>query len=707
MNRREIIQTVDLLNVARDAYYNTGQTIMTDKEYDDRLAELANAQKELNFYPTNSPVGKVGAEVRDNGLTKVTHELRARSLDKTKDYKQVVAKLTNASHCKSVVMWKLDGCTLVLTYVNGDLVLAATRGDGEIGQDITRNTKYIADIPQHIDMNTGKLIVRGECLISYSDFEKINDSLPAGVTHYANPRNLASASVCVIDPEDIKDRHLTFKAFDLNVIEGESKVLNPDNLIDQFIYLGDNGFDVVPHTICNVNEEDIKSTIDLFTSGLNKYAYAVDGLVFALNDRSLSRGLSGTEHHPDPKYGYAFKWADEEVETILRNIEWSPSRTGLLNPVAVFDPVEIAGTTVSRASLHNINYILDKKLKVNDRITVFKANMIVPQIGKNLTEEDANRENEHNMCAISDLDERTYIYSMLPKTCPTCGHATEVSDNSGVLTLVCTNPSCPEKLIGNLVHFCSREGLDIEGWSEETIKKLHAVHIINEFKDIFLLKDNPAMSFMPGFGKKSWMNLCESAEKARKTTFVKFVSALSIPNVGKGQAKILKKFIDDNYEELSDRYQISEYDPFRVLVEMGLHLFDFTQIKGVGPKLTADLITFMHHNFGAKESPYKRLMKYITFIDLAPISNDFMNPPMNSKVAGKTFCITGKLIHHANREELVTEIENNGGKWIDSVSSKTDYLINNDTESTSGKNKKAKELGIPIISEESFLNMIN
>ena len=704
MTKREIIQSIDLLNAARDAYYNSGESILTDKEYDDELAKLAQAQEELNYYPSHSPVGKVGAPIRENGFKEVKHEFRARSLDKTKDYKQIAVKLHNDQRCEAVVMWKLDGCTLVLTYVDGDLVLAATRGDGEIGQDITCNAKYIDGIPQHIDMNPGKIIIRGECLISYDDFKRINDSLPVGTKPYSNPRNLASASVAATEVDDIKERHLTFKAFDFKVVEGQSKVINPNELVSQFLYLTMNGFNVVQHTLCEVTEEGIRKIIDKFTNAVEGYSYLVDGLVFALNDRSLSENLPGTEHHPDPKYGYAFKWADKTVETTLKEIEWSPSRTGLLNPVAIFEPKDIDGVTVSRASLHNLSYIKQKWLVVGDKISVYRANMVIPQVLDNLSVDMLNPEEEDKVARIAAIN------NCIPDRCPTCkGEARVVKSWDGyrfVETVICTNPNCPEKLIGNLVHFCSREGLDIEGWSEETIKKLHAVHIINEFKDIFLLKDNPAMSFMPGFGKKSWMNLCDSAEKARRTTFIKFVSALSIPNVGKGQAKILKKFIDENYEELSDRYQISDYDPFRVLVEMGLHLFDFTQIKGVGPKLMDDLITFMHHNFGAKESPYKRLMKYMTFIDLAPISKDFMNLPINSNIAGKSFCITGKLIHHANREELVDKIEASGGKWVDSVSSKTDYLINNDVTSTSGKNKKAQELGIPIISEESFLNMI-
>ena len=370
------------LNAAIDVYYNQHQELMSNAEFDSNMILLEKLQNEANYHPDNSPIGKVGAAVRDSEQREVVHELRARSLDKTKDPKEIVTRLSSGlSYTEDVMcMWKLDGCTVVLTYVDNRLVLAATRGDGEIGTDITANVKYIAGVPNVITGLQGrKLIVRGECIISYADFAEINANLPEGQQEYANPRNLASASVSVLDPEDIKDRHLTFKAFDAVWTDGEYM----SNMSDQFDYLKQNGFGVVEHRVdCISNIEDV---IQKFTEDVKTYQYPVDGLVFALNDRNLSKNLPGTEHHPDPKYGYAFKWADEEVETTLTAIEWSPSRTGLLNPVAIFDPVQIAGTTVSRASLHNITQmhnILGPHPFVGEKILVMKANMVIPIVTK-------------------------------------------------------------------------------------------------------------------------------------------------------------------------------------------------------------------------------------------------------------------------------------------------------------------------------------
>lgn len=694
----EIENLVKKLNDARYAYYNGQPDQLTDKEYDDMLAELDQLQKETGYVREDSPVGKVGAATASKGRD-VIHEIKARSLDKTKDPLEVIKKLQNEQNCEAVAMWKLDGCTVILTYEDGNLILAATRGDGETGTDITANTKYIAGIPQHINGSPQKLIVRGECVISYTDFDRINSNLPADIEPYANPRNLASASVSMLDPEDMKDRCLQFKAFDVIQPEATIQITCPYKMSNQFEYLKGCGFGVVSYTTCSVGS--IPDTIDRFSEAVKNYDIPVDGLVFALNDRSISENLPGTEHHPDPKYGYAFKWVDKTVTTTLRDIEWSPSRTGLLNPVAIFDSVYIAGTTVSRASLHNLSYIKQKWLVKGDTISVYRSNMVIPQILDNLSIDIKNAQDDIATRKIA-------IDNSIPHMCPTCRGEVEVRNNAGVETVWCTNPNCPEKLIGNLVHFCSRDGLDIDGWSEETIKKLHAVRIIDEFKDIFTLRNNPRMAFMPGFGKKSWTNLYESAEAASSTTFVKFVSALSIPNIGKGQAKVLKKYIDENLEKLQEITGVSTYLPFDILVELALHDFDFTQIKGFGTAMNHDLVDWIDKNFGPVGStPYKRLMSYITFTDIQPVAKDFMNAPTNSKVAGKTFCITGKLHIWANREELVKEIENNGGTWVDSVSSKTNYLINNDVNSTSGKNKKAHELGIPIISEDEFMNMIS
>ena len=697
--RKQIDELCQKLNEAADSYYNKNQEIMSNKEFDDAMQYLENLEKVENYHPDNSPVGKVGSAIKlSSGKKEVIHEIRARSLDKTKNASDIIDKLKGSDSDLTVGMWKLDGCTLILTYVDGDLVLAATRGDGEKGQDVTANTKYVQGIPQHIKMKSGKLIVRGECVISYADFEQINSSLPEGVEPYANPRNLASASVSMLNPEDMKDRHLAFQAFDFISVGAELDFddifENENSLTDQFAYLHKNGFGVVRHDLFELSEID--PIIKTFTEDVETFEYPVDGLVFALDNRSATKDLPGTEHHPDPKYGYAFKWADEEVETTLRDIEWSPSRTGLLNPVAIFDPIQIAGTTVSRASLHNVTYIKDKLLNIGDTVTVVKSNMIIPQIIHNLSITEG-----------SDLERLSNISEMLPRECPTCKGSTKLMQEGVAQMMYCTNPNCPEKLIGKLAHLCSREGMDIDGWSEQTIKKLIDAKFIKEYSDIFTLESKPAVSLLPGFGKKSWDKLCQSAKEARNTTFIKFVSALSIPNVGKGQAKTLKRYIDESYKILNQRYHIDGYHPFMLLVEMACHDFDFTVIDGVGPIMADGIIKWFKENYGEGQgdTPYKRLVMYITFTDKEPLSSNFMNPPQRV-LAGKSFCITGKLIHHANRQELVDKIEANGGKWIDSVSSKTDYLINNDVTSTSGKNKKAHDLNIPIISEEDFMSML-
>ncbi len=696
------------LNEASDLYYNEGRSTMTDKEFDDKMSLLEALQDKTGYCPENSPIHKVGAPVRpEKGRREVIHEIRARSLDKTKDVNEIVTKLGGHSDELVVGMWKLDGCTVVLTYVDGDLVLAATRGNGEIGTDITSNTKYIEGIPQHISVKKGKLIVRGECIMSYADFEAINASLPEGVEPYANPRNLASASATMLNPEDMKDRHLAFQAFDFVSVDAEftsdAFFRNEDSLTDQFVYLHQNGFGVVRHDLFRLS--DIDKIVDTFTEDAETFEYPVDGLVFALDNRAVTKNLPGTEHHPDHKYGYAFKWADETKETVLRDIEWSPSRTGLFNPVAIFDPVELNGTTVTRASLYDLSYITDKMLIKGDRITVYKANMIIPKLDKNLTwEEECD--------PLTDTVSRLAAINLqVPEKCPLCNHTLNKvwTDQGRVGVVRCYNRECPAKFIGNLTHFCSREGMDIDGWSEQTLKKLIELHYVKEFKDIFLLKNHAGLAFVPGFGKRSWEKLCHSAEDASHTTFVKFVSALSIPNVGKGQAKTLKRYLDESYKILNQRYRIDGYHPFILLVEMACHDFDFTVIDGIGPVMAYGISKWFKENYGEGQgdTPYKRLMTYVDFTDKEPISSDFMNPPTISQISGKSFCITGKLIHHSNRQELVDKIEANGGKWVDSVSSKTDYLINNDVASTSGKNKKAHELNIPIISEEDFLKMLS
>ena len=529
--------------------------------------------------------------------------------------------------------------------------------------------------------------------MSYQEFERINSELP-DEQKYANPRNLAAATLTMLDSAEAMKRHLMFLAFNLVHFEGDAGLADTDwgrgALRVSFLYqlgaLDRIGFNIVPFKVCKVSE--LVTVVEEMTNEVLHYEYPVDGLVAAMDNIKYSSTLLGTEHHPNIMQGYAFKWSDETKETILREIEWSPSRTGLLNPVAIFDPVELEGTTVSRASLHNLSIMRKMRIHVGDRIAVFKANKIIPQVDKNL---DYDREPDYNDDFIHDLI----------GFCPTCGAEAEVRVSpEGIETVYCPNEECPEKMIGKFTNFCSRDAMDIQGMSEETIKKLVDAGFIKEYSDFFCLQNKPEIASLPGFGDVSWNNMCQAAEKARSTDFVRFIVALSIPNIGKGQAKTLLKYINDHYDELSPKMPLDIYNPEGIFIYMGQMNFQFEKIEGFGDITASELRKWIWTHLLVENSPEFRLYQILKFIDTRPVAK------AESAVTGKSFCITGKLEHFNNRQALVDKIESLGGKWVDSVSSKTDYLINNDVTSTSGKNKKAKELGIPIISETDFLQMI-
>lgn len=690
MTRME--ELIERINAASNAYYN-GKEIMTNKEFDELVAELQELEIQEGKVLPGSPTRNVGALVTDS-LPKFKHTYPALSLDKTKDTAEFISKFrkgiedSNSYNDFIVLMWKEDGSTVQAYYNNGHLDKLVTRGNGEVGSIITHNLKCLAGIPEEIPYQ-GELVVRGEALMSYDEFERVNSQLPIE-EQYKNPRNLAAATLSILNPEEACQRHLQFKAF--NLVKCEIDVPEVHTFSGRLALLEKAGFDVVEHKLLAIDH--LAEGIEAMSESVDDYPYPVDGLVAALDNYDYASTLPGTEHHPNVLNGYAFKWADETVETTLREIEWSPSRTGLLNPVAIFDPVELEGTTVKRASLHNLSIMRKMRIHVGDKITVYKANKIIPVVDANLSYDEE-----------SDYTE-DFIEELIG-VCPTCGSKAEVHVSAdGIETVYCPNENCPEKLIGNFVNFCSRDGLDIQGMSEETIKKLVDRGFIKKYSDFFTLMNKPAISLLPGFGKQSWAKMCEAAEKAKTTDFVHFFTALSIPNIGKGQLKALKQFLTSNYTELTRMYGLnSEVFNLPVLLStMGCNNFNFAKIDGFGDILGYGLSKWLKEKFNPDVLTSElELLGYVQFTDRA---ESLSSANKSTAVSGKSFCITGKLIHFSNRQELVDKIEAAGGKWVDSVSSKTDYLINNDVTSTSGKNKKAMELNIPIISEEDFLKMI-
>lgn len=688
MSHNTMEELVAKLNEASSEYYN-GHSIMSDFDFDAAMKELESLEKSEGRFLPNSPLHNVGATAVDS-LPKFTHTYPALSLDKTKDVNELISKFqkgvadSGCSNDKVVVMYKEDGSTIQAYYNRGKLDKLVTRGNGEVGNIITHNARNIAGLPITIPFE-GELVVRGEALMSYDAFNTINEKI-ADDEKFKNPRNLAAATVTMLNSAEAAERPINLKAF--NLVHVDSNDNKFDSFSERLNFLDELGFSTVDRIVCAVS--DTNSAINHLSSKVDSYPYPVDGLVVAMDNYKYSSTLSGTEHHPNIMQGYAFKWADETVETVLRDIEWSPSRTGLFNPVAVFDPIEIEGTTVTRASLHNVSYVLDKQLVIGDSITVYKANKIIPQIDKNLSKDDN---------ASGRTDE---IRAQMPKICPRCGAELVIKSCNGVETLMCPNEECPEKMIGKLAHFCERDCMDIQGMSEETIQKLVDAGFIKEYADFFKLEDKLGIAFLPGFGKQSFNKMCQASLASKSTDFVHFITALSIPNLGKGQAKALRKYLLDNYDYLVDVCHYSEeFNLVRLLSELGRFHFNFMKVDGFGEISAMELQRwlFTHLNKDV-DSPEMRVLELITLTD------KLSQPVTSTSLSGKSFCITGKLIHFSNRQELVDKIEAAGGKWVDSVSSKTDYLINNDVTSTSGKNKKAMELNIPIISEEDFLKMV-
>ncbi|WP_334293185.1 NAD-dependent DNA ligase LigA [Tyzzerella sp. An114] len=639
-------ELINILNNASRSYYQKNESLVSDFEYDKLYDELMKIEKDTGVILANSPTQNVGYTVLSN-LTKVKHDEKILSLDKTKEPEKLKSWLENQ---EGVLSWKLDGLTIVLKYNNGELVQAITRGNGEVGEDITHNAKVFKNIPLKISYKD-ELIVRGEGIISYSDFERINEELDENES-YKNPRNLCSGTVRQLNSEITSKRNVMFYAFTVFKAFG---VDFDDKKSNQLLWLKTLGFDVVYNKI--VNSDNIIDSVYEFENKIPENDFASDGLVLTYNSISYSSSLGTTAKFP--KDSIAFKWKDETAETILREIEWNTSRTGLINPIAVFDSVELEGTTVNRASVHNVSILEDLKLGIGDTIKVYKANMIIPQIAENIT--------KSGNCEI-------------PKNCPVCNGETEIRSIRDGKALYCTNPNCSAQRIRSLSHFVSRDAMNIEGLSEETIKKFVEKGFISDYTDIYsLYKYADDIKNMEGFGEKSYNNLIESIEKSKNTELPNFIYALGINHVGLSNAKLLCKNI--NYD-INKIFEVSQDE--------------LINIDGFGDIIAHSIVSYFADN--KNRELLNKILKIVSF-NTVEISEE----TENSNINGKTFVITGDLNNFTNRKELQNKIESLGGKVTGSVTKKTNYLINNDILSESSKNKKAKELGIPIITEEDFI----
>ena len=646
MDKSERIKDlVELLNKANKAYYQEANEIMTNFEYDKLYDELVGLEKETGMVLSNSPTVNVGYQVVSQ-LPKEQHNSPMLSLDKTKE---VGALADFAGDRKCLLSWKMDGLTVVFTYENGELVKAVTRGNGLVGEVITNNAKTFKNIPISIPYK-GRLTLRGEAIIKYSDFEQINREIEDADSKYKNPRNLCSGSVRQLNSQVTAERNVNFVAFAL--INADD--VDFDNSIEQqYKWMESQGFQVVEYRV--VTRNSMEDAVKYFAGKIQTYDYPSDGLVLMFDD--IEYGLSLGTTAKFPRNGIAFKWEDEQAETTLKYIEWSPSRTGLINPVAVFEPVELEGTTVSRASVHNISIMEELELGSGDRIKVYKANMIIPQISENLTK--------------SGIDD-------LPKECPVCGHATEVKAENGIKTLYCPNSQCPAKHVKLFTLFVSRNGMNIDGLSEETLEKFIDAGYIKEFADIFHLdRYYEEIVATPGFGQKSYDNLMDSVEKARNVELSALIYSLGIPNIGSANAKLICKAFNNNIEKIRN-----------ASVE------ELIEIDGIGEIMAEKFCQYF-----ADEDNIKKLDNLLKEVNIAEPEEN--TTPQN--MDGLTFVIRGSVEHFANRNELKSYIEKHGGKVTGSVSAKTNYLINNDAMSASSKNKKAKQLGVEIVTEEVFL----
>ena len=637
-----------ILKEASRAYYAEDREIMSNLEYDALYDELVKLEEETQMVLAGSATTTVGYEAVDE-LPKEAHESPMLSLDKTKD--REVLRGFIGEH-KTLLSWKMDGLTVVFTYNQGSLQKAVTRGNGVVGEVITNNARVFDNVPLKIPYQ-GELTLRGEAIITYSEFEKINSEIEEVDARYKNPRNLCSGSVRQLNNEITAKRHVCFYAFSLVKAEG---VNFANSRQQQMEWLKDQGFEVVEYRV--VTSDTLDEAMEYFATQIEHNDFPSDGLVALYDDIAYGDSLGRTAKFP--RNAFAFKWADEMAETTLEEIEWSPSRTGLINPVAIFTPVELEGSTVSRASVHNISIMRKLELGIGDRIKVYKANMIIPQIGENLTKS-----------GVKDI----------PEICPACGGKTVIEKVNDVESLYCRNPECPAKAIKGFPLFVSRDAMNIDGLSEATLEKFIARGFIRDFGDIFEIdRYRDEIIQMEGFGEKSYENLIESLNRAKKTELPRVLYALGIPSIGVANAKMICKELGYDMEKIR---HVSEEE--------------LAAIDGIGPVIAKSFVDYFK-----KEGRQEKLDHLLSHLELGEAPKQKEEQIFH----GMNFVITGSVEHFSNRKEVKEEIEKRGGKVTGSVTSKTNYLINNDTQSSSSKNKKAKELGIPIISEETFIQMM-
>lgn len=646
---RQMKEWIETLNEARKAYYQEDREVMSNLEYDALYDKLKALEEETGVVLSNSPTIHVGYEVLGE-LEKETHEFPMLSLDKTKD-RAVLSKWLKDK--EGILSWKLDGLTVVLTYKDGRLKKAVTRGNGEIGEVITNNARVFQNIPEKIPFD-GELMLRGEAVITYSDFEKINAEIEDVQAKYKNPRNLCSGSVRQLNNEITANRRVRFYAFTLVKAEGTEAI---ETVEECFEWMRKLGFDVVEYK--KVTAETVSEIVSDFEQKIPQNDIPSDGLVLIYNDIAYGNSLGRTAKFP--KNSIAFKWRDEIAKSHLLEVEWSPSRTGLINPVAIFEPVELEGTSVSRASLHNISILRQLKLGIGDEISIFKANMIIPQVAENFTQSD-------------NLE--------IPAHCPACGGETMIKDTNDVQVLYCANPLCSAKRRKLFAHYVSRNAMNIDGLSEATIDKMIEKEFLTELSDLYTLSQwEEQIIKMEGFGKKSYENLIHSIEDSRHTTLPRFLFALGILNVGLSNAKLICKAFSYDLDKIRN-----------AKVE------DFLEIDGIGEVIAQSVVDYFTNEHNKRL--VDELLSWLSFEQVEIEEGEEL------KLANQTFVITGSVNHFKNRNELKEKIESLGGKVTGSVTKKTTYLINNDKESSSSKNKKARELGTLIISEEDFLDMI-
>lgn len=664
---KRIKELTHKLNQYRDSYYNDSVSEISDHEYDDLFDELKRLEEETNIVMANSPIHTVGYEVKSK-LEKVKHSHLMLSLDKTKSV-DALNKFASDKDC--LLMCKMDGLTVLLTYENGELIQAETRGNGEEGEIITHNARVFENIPLHIGY-TGHLEVEGEAIITYSDFKRINSKLPEN-EKYKNPRNLVSGSVRQLDSNIAAQRHIKFIVWKLPITEDTDDGVYPNfySMFHRFEVAEKLGFEIVP----NINIKNWETHYDEYIDSLKYIAkgkgYPIDGLVMTYNDIAYGESLGTTGHHP--KHSLAYKFYDDIYPTRLLDVEFTMGKTGVLTPTAVFEPVEIDGTMVERASLHNLSIMRELGVEfIGQEINVYKANQIIPQI--------------HSVKPImpfKDTEDKEEIESIvIPDRCPICGSDTDIPNDNDTEVLICTNPDCKGKLLGKLSHFVSKNAINIDGLSEQTLQKFIDLGWLNTFRDIYYLSDHKEEMYkLDGFGKKSVDKLSENIEKSRNTTLDRFIYGLCIPLIGRTASKVIAKEFNNQAEEFYDIW---------------CHGYNFTKLDDFGDVMNNSMKAFIRDN-------YRWIAELIGEFNFRKSDN---NGNVKQVLEGKTFVITGSLKAYKNREELVSVIERNGGKVSGSVSAKTSYLINNDVASTSGKNKKAHDLGIPIISESDFVKTV-